>query len=80
MEKIEELEIMLLTQIQKLDETPDSESAEVIGKSKAMCDLAGKFTDIQSLKLDIQKTRLETARFLTENGTSFNAYLGIEEK
>lgn len=80
MEMIEELEIMLLTQIQKLDETPDSKSAEIIGKSKAMCDLAGKFTDIQSLKLNIQRTRLETARFLTENGTGFNNYLGIDEK
>lgn len=80
MERIEELELMLLTQIQRLEEAPDGKSEEVIGKSKAMCDLAGKFTDIQSLKLNIQKTRLDTARFLTENGTGFNSYLGIEEK
>lgn len=80
MEKIEELEIMLLSQIQKIDEASDNESEAVIGKSRAMCDLAGKFTDIQNLKLSIQRTKLDTARFLTENGGGFNTYLGIEDK
>lgn len=80
MNNIENLEIMILSQLERLDDADDTNLKEAVGRSRALCDLANSFTDIQRMKLDIQRTKLDTAKFLKESNGAFNEYLGIEQK
>jgi len=73
--KINELEICLLDQIEKLNDDSLAEDPDkarlMIEKSKAMSDLAGKINELNRLKLDIY-------REANENGGIYEKLLGIE--
>lgn len=79
MNSIETLEMSIISQLERLDEADESNMKETVNKSRALCDLANSFTDIQRMKLEIQRQRLDTAKFLKESNGAFKEYLGIEE-
>lgn len=74
---INELERVLLDQIEKLNDDStaedEGEAKMMIEKSKAISDMAGKFTEIQRLKFEVVK-------HADNNGTLYTGFLGIAEK
>lgn len=80
MNNIENLEIMIFSQMERLDSADDTNLKETVDRSRALCDLVNSFTDIQRMKLDIQRAKLDTAKFLKESNGAFSEYLGIEQK
>jgi hypothetical protein len=73
--QVQELERVLLDQIEKLNDDSvmgDPEKAQLlIGRSRAMTELAGAYVEINRMKLDIVKE-------LNRGGTIYEKYLGIE--
>lgn len=73
--KLSELESVLLDQIEKLNDDSiaedEVEAKTLVERSKAMSELAGKFIDMNRLKLDIVKVG-------SDNGGLYNKFLGIE--
>lgn len=85
--KVEELEDIILGQIGMLNDTSvmaKEESQELIDRSKTIEGLANSFIDIQKVKLDAEKTKIEavkvaysTAVGIPKEDNSVRQYLGI---
>lgn len=75
--RLDELEMTLLDQIEKLNDdslTNDIEQARImIDKSKAISDLAGRVNELNNLKLAVYKEA-------NANGGVYEKFLGIEKK
>lgn len=75
--RILELEDTLLDQIEKLNDDSLMDNEEdariLIGRSKAISDLANSYVEINRMKLDI-------VRELNSNGGLYKQYLGIESE
>lgn len=64
--KIDELESTLLDQIEKLNQddvmTNPEEADRLIARSKAMSDLTDNIIEIQKVKIDAQRVRIEAVK------------------
>lgn len=73
--RIQELEDTLLDQIEKLNDDSLMDNEEdariLIGKSKAISDLANSYVEINRIKLEVVKE-------LNNNGGLYEHYLGVE--
>lgn len=81
--KIEELEATLLDQIEKLnqDDIMDKpeEADRLIARSKAMSDLTDNIIEIQKVKIDAQRVKIEAVKIVQDScGLGYENYLGIE--
>ena len=81
--KIDELESTLLDQIEKLNQddvmTTPEEADRLIARSKAMSDLTGNIIEIQKVKIDAQRVRIEAVKVAQDAcGLGYENYLGIE--
>ena len=81
--KIDELESTLLDQIEKLNQddvmTTPEEADRLIARSKAMSDLTDNIIEIQKVKIDAQRVRIEAVKVAQDAcGLGYENYLGIE--
>lgn len=81
--KIDELEATLLDQIEKLNQddvmTSPEEADRLIARSKAMSDLTDNIIEIQKVKIDAQRVRIEAVKVAQDAcGLGYENYLGIE--
>ena len=81
--KIDELESTLLDQIEKLNQddvmTAPEEADRLIARSKAMSDLTDNIIEIQKVKIDAQRVRIEAVKVAQDAcGLGYENYLGIE--
>ena len=81
--KIDELEVTLLDQIEKLNQddvmTTPEEADRLIARSKAMSDLTDNIIEIQKVKIDAQRVRIEAVKVAQDAcGLGYENYLGIE--
>lgn len=81
--KIDELETTLLDQIEKLNQddvmTNPEEADRLIARSKAMSDLTDNIIEIQKVKIDAQRVRIEAVKVAQDAcGLGYENYLGIE--
>lgn len=81
--KIDELETTLLDQIEKLNQddvmTTPEEADRLIARSKAMSDLTDNIIEIQKVKIDAQRVRIEAVKVAQDAcGLGYENYLGIE--
>ena len=81
--KIDERESTLLDQIEKLNQddvmTSPEEADRLIARSKAMSDLTDNIIEIQKVKIDAQRVRIEAVKVAQDAcGLGYENYLGIE--